>query len=482
MKMFLRSGIYSLLLAGLLIAGDLAAAERPPNFIFILVDDQGYYDLGCYGATEFATPRIDQLAAQGIRFTDYYAAAPICSPSRAGLVTGCYPRRVGFHIWVQRPNSKYGIHRDELTMAELFKSNGYTTACIGKWHLGFHQPFLPRQQGFDHYYGLLHNLPEQAYLEDKGGVPLLRNDEIVKRPVDPSELARLYTDETIDFMTQNKDRPFFVYLPHTMLHAPLGVSEEFRGSSGWSIYGDAIQELDHQVGRIMDALENLGLADNTIVVYASDNGRGPGRNSQQPIHGRKLTTYEGGLRVPCIVWGPGAGVAQNKESAAVIHAMDWYPTLASLAGIKVPRERIIDGRDLSLLITGKTDTIPVFDQKSSLNAGVPLRRPWDPAKEWSDKVTRREYLNAFFYHGSQGTLAAVRSGPWKLYLNPLLALYNLDEDPGETMTIQNIQVSGKLRGMAILFQEEMMLHARPPGQADISDQLGAGKETEKFIH
>ncbi|HCK70582.1 MAG TPA: N-acetylgalactosamine-6-sulfatase, partial [Planctomycetaceae bacterium] len=286
------------------------AAEPSPNIIFILVDDQGYYDLGCYGATEVETPRIDALAGEGTRFTSYYAAAPICSPSRAGLLTGCYPRRVGNHIWVHRADSNSGIHPDELTIAELFKENGYATACIGKWHLGFQEPFLPHNQGFDHYFGLLHNLDpvEVVYFEGEGGVPLIRNGEIVKRPGDPSELTKLYTDEAIDFIEKNKSGKFFLYLPHTMLHNPLGVSDEFKGSSNWDEYGDAIQELDHNVGRIMDTLQRLEIDDDTIVVYASDNGRGPGRNPNQKIRGRKLSTLEGGIRVPAIAWGPGMGL------------------------------------------------------------------------------------------------------------------------------------------------------------------------------
>ncbi len=182
-------------------------AKIKPNIIFIFIDDQGYYDLGCYGASEVKTPRIDAMAKAGTRFTDYYAAAPICSPSRAGLLTGCYPRRVGNHIWVHRADSRSGIHTDELTIAELLKAGGYATACIGKWHLGFHEPFLPRNQGFDHYFGLLHNLDpvEIVYFEDKGGVPLMRDDKVVKRPADPAELTRLYTDEAIGFIEKNKE-------------------------------------------------------------------------------------------------------------------------------------------------------------------------------------------------------------------------------------------------------------------------------------
>ncbi|MEA3226557.1 MAG: sulfatase-like hydrolase/transferase, partial [Planctomycetota bacterium] len=269
-----------------------AIAEGPrPNLIFILVDDQGYYDLGCYGGAEFDTPRIDRMAREGIRFTDYYAAAPICSPSRAGILTGCYPRRVGLQTWVQRADSRKGIHPDELTLAELLRSSGYATACIGKWHLGFLPAFLPRQQGFDHYFGLLHNLDpvEVVYFKDAGGVPLLRNGKVVKRPADPAELTEMYTDEAIGFIRENKERPFFLYLPHTMAHMPMGVTEDFKGKSRFGLYGDVIQCLDHHVGRLLDTLDELQIADRTLVVYASDNGRGPGRTPGQPIRGSKLS-------------------------------------------------------------------------------------------------------------------------------------------------------------------------------------------------
>lgn len=451
-----------------------AAPGRPPNFIIILVDDQGYYDLGSYGASEVKTPRIDALAAQGTRFTDYYAAAPICSPSRAGLLTGCYPRRVGNEIWVHRADSRSGIHPDELTLAELFKEHRYETACIGKWHLGFREPFLPRHQGFDEYFGLLHNLDpvEVVYFEGRGGVPLMRNEEVVKRPADPRELTRLYTDEAIRFIEHNKAKSFFLYLPHTMLHNPLGVSDEFKGSSKWGEYGDAIQELDHHVGRLFDTLKRLNIDDNTVIIYASDNGRGPGRTPEQEIRGSKLSTYEGGIRVPAIAWGPGLGLQAAAESSAVVRAMDWFPTLATIAGIEVPEGRVIDGRDISPLLKGETKIVPPPDMKRSLNATVPLRRRWDPPGEWQPLIERHEYNDAFFYHGSHGELAAVRWQNWKLTLNPSLALFDLARDPGESTVVKNQAISNKLRGMAILFQEEMRLDARPAGDVFMAHSDG----------
>ena len=441
------------------------AGEKKPNLIFILVDDQGYYDLGCYGGTEFDTPRIDRMAREGIRFTDYYAAAPICSPSRAGILTGCYPRRVGLETWVQRADSRKGIHPDELTLAELLKSSGYATACIGKWHLGFLPPFLPRRQGFDHYFGLLHNLDpvEIVYFEKAGGVPLMRNGKVVKRPPDPAELTEAYTDEAISFIRKNKDRPFFLYLPHTMAHVPMGVTDDFKGKSRFGLYGDVVKCLDYHMGRLLDTLEELGIADRTCVVYASDNGRGPGRTKAQPIRGSKLTTWEGGIRVPCIAWGPGLGIKPGRVSSEVVSAMDWYPTFATLAGVRVPKDRVIDGRDITPLLTDRTGTVPSPAAGLSLNATVPLRRPWNPPGEWAQIVTRDEYLNAFFYHGSLGSLAAVRWDKWKLRLNPNVELYDLEKDPGETKPVRNGKIIRKLRGMAIMFQEEMRLGARPAG-------------------
>ena len=406
--------------------------QKPPNFIIIFVDDQGYQDLGCYGSPKIKTPRIDRMAAEGIRFTDFYVAAPICSPSRAALMTGCYPSRVGLGNWVQRPDSRIGIHPDEITLPEMLKRAGYATACIGKWHLGFLPPFVPTSQGFDYYFGLYHNLDLEAdYLADEGGVPILRNGEVVKRPADPAELTELYTEEAVRFIRGNRDKPFFLYLPHTMAHQPLGVSERFKGKSAGGLYGDVIECLDWSTGRILDVLRELELDRRTIVVYTSDNGPGPGA-SALPLRGRKLTTYEGGLRVPCIVWGPGT-VACGQVCHELVTSMDFYPTFARLAGAELPADRVIDGRDIGPLLT-------------------------DPAKAKSPH-------DAFFYHGSLGELVAVRSGKWKLFLNPQPALYDLDADIGEQHNVVrgNGVVVRELRDKAIAFQEDMRRNSRPAG-------------------
>ena len=455
------------ILAVLLSLSLACAGEVKPNVVIIFVDDQGYYDLGCYGATEIETPRIDQLAGEGIRFTDYYAAAPICSPSRAGLLTGAYPRRIGMETWVQRADSTRGIHSDEVTMAELFKAEGYATACVGKWHLGDLDPFVPLAQGFDYHFGMYSNLdPVETVYFGEQGVPILRNGKVVKRPAVPAELTQLYTDEALAFIERQKDEPFFLYLPHTMLHNPLGVSPKFQGSSKWGEYGDAIQELDYHVGRFMDKLSELGLDEKTIVIYASDNGRGPGRNPDQGMRGNKLTTWECGIRVPAIIRAPGLGVSQGVECSEIVSALDWFPTLATAAGIKIPEGHpTIDGRDLWPLMTGRSEDIPSPAAALSLNAGVPLRRRWEQGLEWKEYFSRDEYINAFFYHGSHGALAAVRSGKYKLYLNPQLTIYDLESDPGESEPVRKQGLVRKLRGMAVMFQEEMSRDARQAGEA-----------------
>ena len=437
-----------------------AGAEKKPNVIFILIDDLGYYDIGCYGATEVETPRIDKLAEEGIRFNDYYAAAPICSPSRVGFLTGCYPVRLGLAAWVQRPDSRLGIHPDETTIAEVFQQNGYSTACIGKWHVGDRGEHLPLQQGFDHYFGIHGNLDpwETEYFQDKGGVPVLRNEEVVKRPADESELTKIYTEEAMSYISGEveKQKPFFLYFAHTMLHNPLGAGPEFRGTSNWDLYGDAIQELDHYTGKLVDHLKELGIENDTILVFASDNGRGPGRNESQPLKGRKLQTWETGIRVQAILHAPGR-VEGGAVNSSVVSALDWYPTLASLAGIEleIRPDYPIDGRDLSSQLTGSN--APGINEQA-----VHAARPVRLANEWGKLFTEREYRDAFFYHSAEGSLSAVRSGKWKLYLHPGLKLHNLETDPGEMKPVRSPMMRA-LRGMAVTFQEEMVLGRRAVG-------------------
>jgi arylsulfatase A-like enzyme len=281
---------------------------------------------------------------------------------------------------------------------------------------------------------LFHNLDLEAdYLADEGGVPILRNDEVVKRPAVPAELTELYTDEAVRFITRSRDRPFFLYLAHTMAHAPLGVSQRFRGKSGAGLYGDVIECLDWSTGQILETLERLDLQSRTIVVYTSDNGPGSRGASALPLRGRKLTTYEGGMRVPCVIWGPGR-IPPGRVCSELVTAMDLYPTFARLAGAQIPADRVIDGKDIGPLLAGVTGAESPHE--------------------------------AFFYHGNLGELAAVRSGRWKLHLNPTPILYNLESDIGERDDVarRHPDVVRRLRDLAIEFQEDMRRHSRPAGE------------------
>jgi len=389
-----------------------------PNFIVIFCDDLGYGDIGCFGATKHHTPNLDRMAAEGRRFTSFYVSSGVCTPSRASLMTGCYPRRVNMHqneagLCVLFPVNQKGLNPDEVTMAEVLKGQGYATACIGKWHLGDQPEFLPTRQGFDTYFGI-------PYSNDMGTrqgpgrppLPLLRNEEVIEAPADQDTLTRRYTDEVIRFMRENKDEPFFVYLPHTMPHNPVHASDEFRDTSANSRYGDAVEEIDWSAGQIFAALKALDLDEKTIVLFTSDNGaasRWGGGNG--PLRGWKGSTWEGGMREPCIVRWPGH-IPAGTECDELACTMDLLPTFARLAGTRPPTDRIIDGRDIWPLLAGQAHA------KSPHEA---------------------------FYYYQMDQLQAVRAGKWKLHL-PLkpkkppwgkpepeapLQLFDLDTDIGE---------------------------------------------------
>jgi len=380
------------------------ASPVKPNFVLIFTDDQGYADVGCFGAEGFETPNLDRMAEEGMKFTDFYVGASICSPSRAALLTGCYPPRVSI-IRVLFPTDRSGLNPDEDTIADVLKTRGYATACIGKWHLGHLPKFLPTQQGFDYYFGLPYSndmRPEQS--KKYPPLPLIEGQEPIELDPDQSQLTRRYTEKAVAFIKQNKDKPFFVYLPHTMPHIPLYVSEKFAGKSKKGIYGDVIEELDWSAGKILNTLKELGLDERTLVIFTSDNGPWLSKKehggSAKPLRDGKFSSYEGGLRVPCIMRWPGtipAGAVCSEISATI----DLLPTFAKLAGAKLPADRIIDGRDISALMT-------------NVNAKTPHK--------------------AFYYYGVK-KLDAVRSGDWKLvFANSKVdppALYNLKDDISE---------------------------------------------------
>ncbi len=389
----------------------LAGSQRKPNFVIIFCDDLGYQDVGCFGSPLIKTPNIDRMAAEGMRFTDFHSAAPVCTPSRAALMTGCYPQRVNLPQVINYSHT-IGISSKEITMAELLRGQGYATACIGKWHLGWQKEFLPTRHGFDYYYGLPYS--NDMKYEDDRLAPLIRGEEILEHPAVQETLTQRYTDEAIQFMTKHRDEPFLVYLPHTFPHKPLHVSKEFAGKSARGLYGDVVECIDWSTGRIMDAIKELGLDDNTVVVFTSDNGpwlimKEEG-GSALPLRKGKGTTWEGGMREPTIMRWPGH-IPAGTECSELATMMDLYPTFAGLSGAKLPTDRVIDGKDIRPLMEGKPGAVSPYE---------------------------------VFYYYRADELQAVRSGKWKLVLPHTdqpdkesipLSLYNLDADISEATNV-----------------------------------------------
>ena len=342
--------------------------EDPPNFIIIFADDLGYGDLGSYGHPTIRTPHLDRMAREGQRWTNFYAAASVCTPSRAALLTGRLPVRSGMTSDASRvlfPNSVRGLPAGEITLAEQLKPAGYATACIGKWHLGHREQYLPTNNGFDYYFGIPYSndmdkvakndykqLPEDSIRFEDYNVPLLRNTEVIERPANQNTITKRYTEEALSFMKEHQDEPFFIYLAHNLPHIPLFASEEFRGTSERGLYGDVVEEIDYGVGQIMTFLEEAGLAENTVVVFTSDNGPWlPFKThggSAGLLRAGKGSTWEGGMREPAIFWGPGRiepAVVQDLGAT-----LDLFTTFSAMAGLPLPDDRIIDGVDLSVTL------------------------------------------------------------------------------------------------------------------------------------
>ena len=379
------------MLASLFLAATMAPSS-PPNVVIVFTDDQGYGDLGCFGAKGFSTPNVDRLAKDGIRFTDFHVSQPVCSASRCSILTGCYANRLGIH-GALGPNARHGLHADETTIAEVLKPKGYATGIVGKWHLGHHPQFLPRRQGFDSYFGLPYsNDMWPHHPEAKAGypkLPLFENDTIVDDDVTAADQATLtarYTERAVRFIQANKAKPFFLYVAHSMPHVPLFPGEKFKGSSKQGTYGDVIQEIDWSVGEILKTLDEHDLAKNTLVIFTTDNGPwlsyGNHAGSAGALREGKGTVWEGGVRVPFVARWPGvvpAG-AVCREPAMTI---DLLPTIAKFAGAELPKAKI-DGMDIGALL------------KNEPNAKSPQEAYWH-------------------YYGT-GELQAVRSGKWKLML------------------------------------------------------------------
>ena len=347
------------------------AADRPPNFVIIFADDLGYGDLGCYGHPSINTPHLDRMAREGMRFTAFYSAAPVCTPSRAGLMTGRYPIRSGMCSSKRRvlfPNSGGGLPGSEITIARALKQKNYATAAVGKWHLGHLPQFLPTSHGFDSYFGIPYSNDMDRIKEAPKGkaafwdpkseywnVPLMRDEKILERAPDQRQLVPRYTREAVGFIERNRERPFFLYFAHSYPHVPLFASERFAGKSLRGLYGDVVEEVDWSVGQVMQTLERLGIADNTLVFFTSDNGPWLIFNHQGGsaglLRGGKGSTWDGGMREPGLAWWPGR-IQPAQVARGLASTLDLFPTLVSLAGVDAPFDRIIDGSDLSPVLFG----------------------------------------------------------------------------------------------------------------------------------
>ena len=326
-----------------------AVPATPPNIILILADDLGYGDIGAYGAALIKTPHIDRLAEAGVRLTDFYASSNVCSPSRAGLLTGRYAVRDGLAAGTVSVKDKRGLPADTPTMARLLKGQGYRTAIVGKWHLGHHtEAQRPNGQGFDQFYGLLHPNDEEQ--------PLYRNTRASTEPVLQSALTRRFTEEAVRFINQNEGQPLFLYMSHTAPHIPLVPSPEFANTSEAGAYGDVVQELDWSVGRLLDAIESKGIAENTVVVFTSDNGPFP-EGSAGGLRGGKATAWDGGYRVPFIARWPGRVPAGSMTGAMAMN-IDLLPTIAEIVGVSMPPSATLDGRNILPVLTGKSNESP----------------------------------------------------------------------------------------------------------------------------
>jgi arylsulfatase A-like enzyme len=439
-----------------------------PNFIVILADDLGYGDLGCYGSTRVKTPNIDQMAREGMRFTSFYAAASVCSASRAALLTGRYPIRTGV-TGVISANTKNHLPLKELTLAERFKALGYATAIFGKWHLGNTPDVWPLKQGFDEWFGTVGSndmgkgQPSlNARRSGKAGVELVKQDKVIEINPDQRLLTQRYTDRAVEFILRKKNKPFFLFVPYNMPHTPLFASNRFEGSSGRGLYGDVVTEIDDSVGKILSAIKSAGIDERTIVLFTSDNGPwlifGDHGGSAFPHSGGKKQTLEGGMRVPMIVRGPGY-VAENLTSDTLVTALDLTPTLLATAGVEKPPEKI-DGRNLSPLLLGrdigKAQSTPFFyfwerELRAVRLGHWKLQRPHldrqapDPARI-----------------GNGGERGKVKKISWAK------ALHNLQTDPGEERNLasQHPEIVEALMGRLIDFEKELEEAAQPGRPAE----------------
>jgi arylsulfatase A-like enzyme len=449
----------------------ILSSKSPPNIVIMFMDDMGYADIGAFGAKAYPTPHLDRMAKEGRKFTDFYVTQAVCSASRAGLLTGCYNVRIGIN-GALGPRSNFGLNPDETTIAEICKQQGYATACFGKWHLGHHKKFLPKQHGFDEYFGLPYSndmwpyhpgvlhLPMEERLKKWPHLPLIDGNEVINPKVsgkDQEMLTTQYTERAVSFIEKNKDNPFFVYIPHGMVHVPLYVSDKFKGKSGAGLFGDVMMEVDWSVGEIMKVLRKNDLHENTLFVFTSDNGPwlnyGDHAGSASPLREGKGTMFDGGCREPTLAWWPGT-IPENSECKEPAMTIDLLPTIAKLIDADLPKHRI-DGKDISALLTG--------DAKSPHEA-------------------------YYFYYGNQ--LQAVRQGKWKLHFPhgyrtmagkpggtggiPTnysqakigLSLFDLHSDISESKNVKDKfpKITNRLKSLGEKFNKELQKTKRPAGK------------------
>ncbi|MDA9962645.1 sulfatase [Opitutales bacterium] len=455
-----------------LVATTSILANKTPNVVVIFIDDMGYADIGPFGAKAYPTPHLDQMAKEGRKFTDFYVTQAVCSASRAGLLTGCYNVRVGI-LGALGPKSSHGINANEVTLAEICKQKGYATACYGKWHLGHHEKFLPIQHGFDDFFGLPYSndmwpyhpgvlhLPMKERLKKWPHLPLIEKNKVINPMVtakDQEQLTTQYTERAVSFIEKNKDKPFFVYLPHSMVHVPLYVSEKFKGKSKAGLFGDVMMEVDWSVGRILETLRKNKLDKDTLVIFTSDNGPwlnyGDHAGSAAPLREGKGTMFDGGCRESTLTWMPGT-IPPDSVCNEPAMTIDILPTIAHLIGAKLPKHRI-DGKNIWPLFTG--------DKSKS------------PHKAY------------YFYYGNQ--LQAVRAGKWKLHFPhgyrtmagrpggkggiPTnysqakigLALFDLEKDIGETTDLKDRhpKIMEDLSNLGKAFHANLQKTKRPAGK------------------
>jgi arylsulfatase A len=399
----------------------LGQRAATPNIVFILCDDLGYGDLGCYGS-KIRTPNLDRMAAEGVRFTNFCSADPVCSPSRAALMTGRYPTRVGVPR-VFFPEDTSGLNRDEVTLANMLKARNYKTMCIGKWHLGRPAEYLPTSRGFDQYYGI-------PYSNDMKPPVLMRNTEVIEQSANLETLTQNYTEEACKFIEASKDSPFFLYLPHTFPHIPLAASPRFRGKSSEGLYGDVVEELDWSVGELLQALQRHRLDQNTLVMFSSDNGPWY-QGSPGKLRGRKNTTYEGGVREPFIARWPGR-IPKGRVSDALASMMDVFPTVARLCGGALPAKPL-DGIDMWPLLSGEKQSID--------------RAPLLYFDNWDLQCAR--WMNWKLHVARHNTAAytPAPAGGRHNFILPRPELYNLATDPDESYDVaaENPQIVAQIQ-------------------------------------